>query len=221
MAKVGRGIGWTAVAILVVVSGALLFDGVILGAFLVAIGAVLAAPPVWSFYPGKLDHFWVRVAAPFVLLIAGTAMVPETSQARQERLARETAATQEKVASDRLAAQTAAANEQAKNLAERKEADRKAVEDAAAQLRLRNARLLRDAEDQVERVLKDPDSARFGRKVVVEAGEAKVPAVCGEVNAKNSFGGYTGMTAYLVVGDLAMVDDGSADARKLLKQFCS
>jgi len=39
--------------------------------------------------------------------------------------------------------------------------------------------------------LKDPDSAHFGRSTVNAAG-----IVCGSVNAKNSFGGYSGTSAF-------------------------
>lgn len=47
--------------------------------------------------------------------------------------------------------------------------------------------------------LRDPDSAKFGNMVAAAAkhetaGEIKY--VCGYINAKNSYGGYTGMTPY-------------------------
>jgi len=43
------------------------------------------------------------------------------------------------------------------------------------------------------RILKDPDSARFGR-IFQGRGIVGMITVCGEVNAKNGYGGYTGMT---------------------------
>ncbi len=43
--------------------------------------------------------------------------------------------------------------------------------------------------------LKDPDSARFSPPVASQQPDGSV-LVCGSVNAKNSFGGYTGMKPY-------------------------
>jgi hypothetical protein len=43
--------------------------------------------------------------------------------------------------------------------------------------------------------LKDPDSARFSGKIVIVNGKA----ACVEVNAKNSFGGYTGFQQAMLV----------------------
>jgi hypothetical protein len=47
-------------------------------------------------------------------------------------------------------------------------------------------------------VLRDPESARFGIQAGAKQADGTV-IVCGEVNARNSFGGYTGMKPYLVV----------------------
>lgn len=50
--------------------------------------------------------------------------------------------------------------------------------------------------------LKDPDSAKFhGLTVVKKDGSY---ALCGKVNSKNSFGGYTGNQLFLVVGKKAV-----------------
>jgi hypothetical protein len=46
----------------------------------------------------------------------------------------------------------------------------------------------------VRAILKDPDSARFG--VMAAAQNSEMLVVCGWVNAKNSFGGYTGEEAF-------------------------
>ena len=54
--------------------------------------------------------------------------------------------------------------------------------------------------------LKDPDSARFSRIVAGRMANGRVIA-CGQVNAKNSFGGYTGMSPF--VADLS--DSTSAE----------
>ena len=59
---------------------------------------------------------------------------------------------------------------------------------------------------KVIRQLKDPDSAQF-RNLRVSAGGV---ARCGEVNAKNSYGGYTGFRAFVADQDgVAWQGDGS------------
>jgi len=56
--------------------------------------------------------------------------------------------------------------------------------------------------------LKDPDSARFyGIYSVQKPGQPR-PSVCGFVNAKNSYGGYTGKTMFLATPDVAVVAGG-------------
>jgi len=51
--------------------------------------------------------------------------------------------------------------------------------------------------------LKDPESARFGSVFAAENAKGTI-AVCGYVNAKNSYGGYTG--EQLFYGNLAKAD---------------
>ena len=46
------------------------------------------------------------------------------------------------------------------------------------------------SQDAVKKGLKDPDSAKFQNLRLTDYGNGKV--VCGEVNAKNSYGGYVG-----------------------------
>ena len=50
--------------------------------------------------------------------------------------------------------------------------------------------------------LKDPDSAKFGRYKAFTVNDTggKITAICGYVNAKNSYGGYGGMTPYIATG---------------------
>lgn len=64
------------------------------------------------------------------------------------------------------------------------------------------------AKEAVTRGLKDPDSARFGKIFTGRGGRT----ICGEVNARNGYGGYNGMTpfAYSVdTGEAAVVTIGS------------
>lgn len=56
------------------------------------------------------------------------------------------------------------------------------------------------AQESIKYTLKDPNSAMFRDEAVFEAHpkSGKRPrVVCGQVNAKNSYGGYTGFTHYI------------------------
>ena len=58
-------------------------------------------------------------------------------------------------------------------------------------------------QNAVRDVLKDPSSAQFGRYIafnVTADDGTTIMAACGYVNAKNSYGGYTGMTPYSALG---------------------
>lgn len=59
------------------------------------------------------------------------------------------------------------------------------------------------AQDRIIGSLKDPESARFRRVFVSPRGRA----VCGDVNAKNSMGGYTGFKRFIVAKDKIGIED--------------
>jgi len=62
------------------------------------------------------------------------------------------------------------------------------------------------AKAAVTAVLKDPDSAQFRNIVILESG-----TVCGEVNAKNSFGGYTGFDKFYYLEGEDLLDPDKND----------
>ena len=70
--------------------------------------------------------------------------------------------------------------------------------------------LLDYAKDWLSNTLKDPSSARFER-VYIAAGPR--PVVCGEVNAKNSLGGYTGLRRFYFSGKSSInaIEDAKYD----------
>ena len=83
----------------------------------------------------------------------------------------------------------------------------------------------RAAEDYVRTQLKDPASAQFRNVHISEKGFA-----CGEINAKNSYGGYNGFTAFFVnqeTGEVFLYDQNQNwrgkgfDARLFLELGCS
>lgn len=56
-------------------------------------------------------------------------------------------------------------------------------------------------EQVVKQQLKDPDSAQF----------KNVKNKCGEVNAKNTYGGYTGFKRFVVVADSVLIESDQED----------
>lgn len=79
----------------------------------------------------------------------------------------------------------------------------------------------------VRKKLKDPDSAQFGSIGFIQIGE-QIYSVCGWVNAKNSFGGYTGSKPYYGIlmdhgpeaSFLAMSIGGSDVDNRVTVQMC-
>lgn len=68
-------------------------------------------------------------------------------------------------------------------------------------------------QERIKGQLKDPESARF-RNVFVSNTiyiSDDTPMVCGEVNAKNSFGGYTGFKRFVSHGSVQLIEANMAD----------
>ena len=74
-------------------------------------------------------------------------------------------------------------------------------------------------EHAVREILRDPDSAVFDNM------HPHIDGVCGEVNAKNGFGGYTGKTAFVYVNVMheAVIDPRIHNASfvKLWNRVCT
>lgn len=92
------------------------------------------------------------------------------------------------------------------------------VTQAAAAMTAPNASEAAKAKAAVSRVLKDPASAQF------EGLFTHPGAVCGFVNARNSFGGYTGRRpfGYIIAQDVAYVlePSGRTDHHSIVTQYC-
>ena len=73
----------------------------------------------------------------------------------------------------------------------------------------------------VKKKLKDPKSAQF-RKVFFHRGSGNIPVTCGEVNAKNSFGGYKGFQRFVSGGEikLTFLESEVDDFEKIWRQLC-
>ncbi len=64
------------------------------------------------------------------------------------------------------------------------------------------------AQDAAKKGLKDPDSAKFQNLRVADFDGGKV--VCGEINAKNSYGGYVGYKRFVAGTSAATIYDTSS-----------
>lgn len=68
--------------------------------------------------------------------------------------------------------------------------------------------------------LRDPDSAKFDRDYV--SYKSGAPVVCGTVNAKNGFGGYSGAERYIGMGDTigVFLESEVSDFKSLWRKVC-
>ena len=87
-----------------------------------------------------------------------------------------------------------------------------------------NAFNVEKAKAMIADQLSDPDSAKYRNLFISEFEEGKGTAasllsLCGEVNAKNSMGGYTGYRRFVVDERLALIDEGADDASAVQKSF--
>ncbi len=75
----------------------------------------------------------------------------------------------------------------------------------------------------VQSGLKDPDSARFRNvwavKMPLTTGEVAT-LFCGEVNARNAFGGYIGFQPFIALGHAAYTAESSTVFDGMYQQYC-
>ena len=73
----------------------------------------------------------------------------------------------------------------------------------------------------VKTKLKDPSSAQF-RNVYFHKGADGIPMTCGEVNSRNSFGGYGGYQRFVSAGksDLTFLEEQVADFSTIWNSVC-
>ncbi len=70
--------------------------------------------------------------------------------------------------------------------------------------------------------LKDPDSADF-RNVFFHRGSDDIPVICGEVNSKNSFGGFGGFQKFISAGsaEMTFLEEEVSDFGNLWNTLCA
>ena len=78
---------------------------------------------------------------------------------------------------------------------------------------------INDAKKAVVSQLKDPESARFGEIWALSGTNGK-RSVCGYINAKNSYGGYTGDKMFSITSSGSVVIQGSGTLGGLLPGIC-
>lgn len=81
---------------------------------------------------------------------------------------------------------------------------------------------IKAAKTEITESFKDPDSAIF-RRMFLSA--KSIPTLCGEVNAKNSYGGYVGYRKFFFNRILSIIDkpdsiEESSNYRKLASVYC-
>ncbi len=79
---------------------------------------------------------------------------------------------------------------------------------ATSNTELKDATYIVHHQDLIKGTLKDPDSAEFKNSFVSRLIGA--PVVCGYVNAKNAFGGYTGFERFISGGSIQVVESQMA-----------
>jgi hypothetical protein len=76
-------------------------------------------------------------------------------------------------------------------------------------------------QERVRSKLKDPNSAQFSGVFISKA--AGAPIICGKINAKNSFGGYTGYQRFISGGTIQVLETEmrAGEMDKLWLQLCA
>jgi hypothetical protein len=78
-----------------------------------------------------------------------------------------------------------------------------------------------EGKNAVKQKLKDPSSAQF-RHVYFHRGADDVPMTCGEVNSKNTYGGYGGFQRFVSAGkaELTFLEEQVSDFSSVWDRFC-
>lgn len=118
------------------------------------------------------------------------------------------AARAERAAYERMTPEQKAAFD-ARKKSEQAEADLKSAAYAAIEL----------AKIKVRAALKDPDSAKFG-SVSAKQTPAGGIIVCGSVNSRNSFGGYTGDSSFIWSQSLLVFEESTPNFAKTWNASC-
>lgn len=100
-------------------------------------------------------------------------------------------------------------------------AQRAVVQKPAADDSFKEVAWIEKGKDAVRAKLKDPGSAQF-KDVFFFRGKDNIPITCGQVNSKNSFGGYTGYQHFVsgASPELTFLESEVKDFTKAWNRFC-
>lgn len=71
--------------------------------------------------------------------------------------------------------------------------------------------MIRNAKQAITQDLKDPDATQFRRLLI---SDGQVPKLCGELNGKNSYGGYVGFKRFITTekAEIRVIEGQGIDA---------
>ncbi len=191
---------WCVVVALALLAIGAFKDSVLAGSLIIA-AAVFAAPPVWNAIP----QLTFRKSIIAVLAVSGLVILTQSPGYRAEVAANEKKKAAEKQVTDRAAST---------------EDQDKATPDNPYADEMKQMAWILTGKDTVKAKLKDPESADF-RNVRFFSGGG-IPVACGEVNAKNGFGGYNGFERFIATGpEGAFLESEVSDGiGKVWNRFC-
>lgn len=194
-----------------IIRGLSLLGGSFLGSIFMILAGILMLPPIQkkiTEISPSIKGLWLGVGIFFLLGFSGMLL-----QASEEKALENGTASPELLA--READRKAHAEEQRKSTAEREatKAAEKERRDQEREARDRAIAMQVDAEIALKNFLKDPDSAQIRNQ----------HGFCGEVNSKNSFGGYTGFKRFIASSAIVAVEGENMDSgefQKAWEQVC-
>jgi hypothetical protein len=205
--------------VLFVVRGATLISDSFLGGILMVLAGGLLLPVIQKklvSFNSSLQPKWLGIGAFVLLICSGMSL-----QASEEKALKNGTASPELLAreADRKARneeqQKAEAEREATKLAEKERRDReREVRDREREVRDRAIAIEVDAEIALKNFLKDPESAQIRNQ----------SGMCGEVNSKNSFGGYTGFKRFIASPTIVAIDGEnieSSEFQTVWEKFCT
>lgn len=91
---------------------------------------------------------------------------------------------------------------------------------AKTEKKIKELPVISNAKASITKSLKDPDSANFRNVFTIDGIN-----VCGEINSKNSYGGYVGFTRFVVIAEKVRFETAADDQYKSFDyhfwdQFC-
>lgn len=190
--------------ILIIFAGLRAFSTSFIGGSLAVLAGILLLPIFQNKIDGVLNkkimkRWFVFIA--FILMVISGNIIGKA----EERALKDGTASQE--LKEREANRSKLENE--KNELEAKKAEDQRLKDVQRQERDRQISIEVDSEIALKKFLKDPDSAEIRNRI----------GNCGEVNSKNSFGGYTGFRRFIANSAVVAVDGENMDSDEFQKAW--